>query len=104
MASFLQRLLQRLRQDRAFSRNRHFQALSSPEGKRALRIHRHLRSLERDLSRDGVNATVTREAERIRLTLRGTRLERTAWLSQAEFRVLCGNPEVRRVLGVLGDE
>ena len=104
MASFLHRLLERLRDDRGFSRNRHFLTLSSPEGKRALRIHRHLRSLERELSREGVNATVTREAERIRLTLRGRRLERTAWLTRAEFRVLCGNPEVRRVLGVVGDE
>jgi hypothetical protein len=104
MASFLQRLLERLREDRGFSRNRHYLTLSSPEGRRALRIHRHLRSLERDLSRDGVNATVTREAERIRLTLRGRRLERTAWLTRAEFRMLCLNPEVRRVLGVVGDE
>ncbi len=104
MASFLQRLLERLREDRAFSRNRHYLALSSPEGKRALRVHRHLRSLERDLSRDGVAATVTREAERIRLTLRGRRLQRTAWLSRAEFQVLCGNPAVRRVLGVVGEE
>jgi hypothetical protein len=100
LASFLHRLLERLRQDRAFSRNRHYLALSSPEGKRALRIHRHLRSLERDLSRAGVDATVTREAERVRLTLRGGRLSRTAWLSALEFRILCGNPAVRRVLGV----
>jgi hypothetical protein len=104
MASFLQRLLERLRDDRAFSRNRHYLALSSPEGKRALRIHRHLRSLEKDLSSDGVNATVTHEAKRIRLTLRGRRLDRTAWLSRTEFRVLCGNPEVRRVLGMVGEE
>ncbi len=99
MASFLLRALERLREDRHFSRNRHFLALSSPEGKRALRIHRHLRSLERDLSQEGVDATVTREAERIRLTLRGRRLSRTAWLSRAEFRILCGNPAVAAVLG-----
>ncbi len=104
MASFLQRLLERLRDDRTFSRNRHYLTLSSPEGKRALRVHRHLRSIERDLSQGGVNATVTREAERIRLTLRGKRLSRTAWLTRAEFRLLCGNPEVRRVLGVVGEE
>jgi hypothetical protein len=104
MPSFFQRLLERLRQDRFFSRNRHYLALSSPEGKRALRVHRHLRSLERDLSRDGVNATVTEEAERIRLTVRGRRVERTAWLSRTEFRLLCGNPAVRRVLGVAGEE
>ncbi len=104
LSSFLLRALERLREDRGFSRNRHYLALSSPEGKRALHIHRHLRSLERDLAGDGVNATVTREAERIRLTLRGRRLSRTAWLTRAEFRILCGNPEVRRVLGVVGEE
>ncbi len=104
MASFLHRLLERLRDDRAFSRNRPYLALSSPEGKRALKIHRHLRSLERDLSREDVDATVTHEDERVRLTVRGGRMERTAWLSRAEFRVLCGNPAVRRVLGVVGDE
>jgi hypothetical protein len=32
------------------------------------------------------------------------RLERTAWLSLTEFRVLCANPAVRRVLGVAGEE
>ena len=100
MPSFLLRALQRLRQDRFFSRNRHFSALSSSEGRRALRIHRHLRSLERDLAQAGIEASVTTEAERIRLTVRGRRLSRTAWLSRTEFRILCGNPEVRRVLGV----
>jgi hypothetical protein len=104
MASFLLRALQRLREDRAFSRNRHFVALSSPEGRRAIRIHRHLRSLEKDLCQAGVDATVTREAERFRLTLRGGRLSRTAWLSLVEFRILCGNPAVRRVLGVAEEE
>jgi hypothetical protein len=104
MASFLHRLLQRLREDRAFSRNRHYLALSSPEGRRALRIHRHLRSLERDLTQADVDATVTREAERVRLTLRGRRLSRTAWLTLLEYRILCGNPAVRRVLGVAEEE
>ncbi len=103
-SSFLLRAIERLRQDRAFSRNRHYLALSSPEGKRALRIHRHLRSLERDLSLAGVDATVTREAERIRLTLRGRRLERTAWLTRAEFRILCGNPAVAALLGEAVEE
>ncbi len=105
LSSFLLRALQRLREDRAFSRNRHYLALSSPEGKRAMRIHRHLRSLERDLSQAGVAATVTREAERVRLTLRGQRLSRTAWLTRAEFRILCGNPRVAALLGeAVGEE
>ena len=93
------RVVERLREEPGFSRNRHFHALSSPEGRRALRIHRHLRSLERDLAQTGVDATVTREAERIRLTVRGRRSSRTAWLSRAEFRILCGNPAVAAPLG-----
>lgn len=92
------RAVERLRGDPGFSRNRHFLALSSPEGKRALRIHRRLRSLERELSA-GVAATVAREAERVRLTLRGKRGSRTSWLTRSEFRLLCGNPAVRAALG-----
>jgi hypothetical protein len=102
MADFVTRVLQRLREDPGFSRNRHYLALSSPEGRRALRIHRHLRSLEKDLAA-GVAATVTREAERIRLTLSGKRLSRTAWLTRAEFRILCGNPAVRALLGAAAE-
>jgi hypothetical protein len=98
MADFVLRAVERLRGDAGFSRNRYFLALSSPEGQRALRIHRHLRSLERDLTA-GAAATVAREAERIRLTLRGKRGSRVAWLSRAEFRILCGNPAVRAALG-----
>ncbi len=98
MADFVSRAVQRLRADSRFSRNRHFLALSSPEGRRALRIHRHLRSLERDLSQ-GSSATVSHEAERVRLMLRGKRCSRTAWLTRAEFRLLCASPLVRAALG-----
>jgi hypothetical protein len=98
VADFITLAVQRLREDPGFSRNRHFLALTSPEGRRAMRIHRHLRSLERDLAA-GSSATVTREAERIRLSLRGKRGSRTAWLTRAEFRLLCGNPAVSAALG-----
>lgn len=98
MADFVLRAVERLRADPGFSRNRYYLALSSPEGRRALRIHRHLRSLERDLS-GGAAATVTREAERIRLTLRSKRGSRVAWLTRAEFRLLLGSPAVRAALG-----
>jgi hypothetical protein len=97
VADFVTRAVQRLRDDPRFSRNRYFLALSSPEGRRALRIHRHLRSLERDLAA-GSAATVSRDAERIRLTLRGKRGSRTAWLTRAEFRLLCADPAVRAAL------
>ena len=98
MVDFVTQAVRRLREDPGFSRNRFFQALSSPEGRRALRIHRHLRSLERDLA-DGLVPTVAREAARIRLTLKGRRTQRTAWLTSTEFRLLCAAPAARAALG-----
>ena len=71
MADFVERVVLRLRQESGFSRNRHFLALSSPEGRKALRIHRHLRSIEKDLS-GGCVAEVERGEERVCLTLRGS--------------------------------
>ncbi len=98
VVDFVARVVQRLREDPGFSRNRYYLALSSPEGRRALRIHRHLRSLERDLTA-GSSATVAREAERVRLVLEGRRGRRTAYLTRAEFRLLCGSAAVRAALG-----
>ena len=98
MADFVERLVQRLRQEAGFSRNRHFAALSSPEGRKALRIHRHLRSIERDLS-GGCRAEVEREPERVCLLLNGQGTRRTAYLTLAEFRLLCTSPIVRAALG-----
>jgi hypothetical protein len=94
---FVERVVRRLRDEPGFSRNRHFLAFSSPEGKRALKIHRHLRSIERDLSR-GSSATVERAASRIRLTMRWRSSLRTAWLTDDEFRILCSSPVVRAAL------
>jgi hypothetical protein len=98
MADFVTQAVRRLREDPGFSRNRFFAALSSPEGRRAMRIHRHLRSLERDLA-DGCQASVEPGPERIRLTLRGRRGQRTAFLTRAEWRLLCADPAVRAALG-----
>jgi hypothetical protein len=84
---FVERVVRRLREEPGFSRNRHYQAFSSPEGKRALKIYRHLRSIERDLLR-GAAATVDRADDRVRVTLRSKRGERIAWLTLAEFRLL----------------
>jgi hypothetical protein len=94
---FVERVVRRLREERGFSRNRHFMAFSSPEGRRALRIHRHLRSIERDLSR-GSSAEVDVSAERVRVTLRSKSGMRTAWLEPAEFRILCTSPLARAIL------
>jgi hypothetical protein len=91
---FVARVISRLRQEPGFSRNRHFMAFSSPEGKRALRIHRHLRSIETDLSRGWV-ATLERTADRVAVTLRSRSSVRTAWLTEDEFRILCTSPLAR---------
>lgn len=96
---FVERAVLRLREQPGFSRNRHFQAFSSPEGKRALRIHRHLRSLEQALAA-GARATLAQEGERVRLTLIGSRFRRVAFLTQAELRILCRNPEARAALAL----
>jgi hypothetical protein len=101
MDAFVERVVRRLRSEPGFSRNRHFIAFSSPEGRRALRIHRHLRSIERDLSAAST-ATVHRGGERVTLTLRTRRGQRTAFLTSSEFRILCSNAAVRRALGETG--
>jgi hypothetical protein len=97
MDAFVERVVRRLRSEPGFSRNRHFIAFSSPEGRRALRIHRHLRSIERDLAA-GSAFTLGRDRDRIELTLRSHRGKRTAFLSSSEFRILCSNPLVRSAL------
>lgn len=98
MRSFVAQAVQRLREEPGFSRNRHFLALSSPEGRRALRIHHHLRSLERDLVA-GSRATLFHEEHRVRIELRGKRGRRIAWLSRAELHLLCESEAVRAALG-----
>lgn len=95
---FVERAVLRLRTQPGFSRNRHFQAFSSPEGRRALRIHRHLRSLERALDA-GDAAELTFDGERWRLRLSGRALRREAWLTPGELRLLCTNPRARAALG-----
>ncbi len=99
MDDFVERVVRRLRSEPSFSRNRHFAAFSSPEGRRALRIHRHLRSIERDLSA-GSTATLEDGRGTVQITLRSKRGKRTAFLTPSEFRILLTNPLVRSALGV----
>ncbi len=98
MAGFVERAVRRMREDRGFSRNRHFLALSSPEGRRAVRIARHLRSIERDLEA-GLPARAERRDGRVRLTLTYRAGTREAWLSGVEYRMLLANPAARAALG-----
>jgi len=96
--AFVERVVRRLREEPGFSRNRHFLAFSSAEGRRALRIHRHLRSIERDLAR-GSEVTLTGQDDRLRLDLRSKGGTRTAFLTRDELRLLSTSPLVRAALG-----
>ncbi len=98
---FVERAVRRLREQPGFSRNRHFQALSSPEGRRALRIHRHLTSLERALA-EGAPVTVERDGDRVRLTLAARGVRRVAFLAAREYRWLCESPRARAALAAAG--
>ena len=86
-----------MREDRGFSRNRHFLALSSPEGRRAVRIARHLRSIEQDIAA-GWPARAEEREGRVLLTVRYRAGSRSAWLTGAEYRMLRANPGVRAAL------
>jgi hypothetical protein len=101
MAGFVERVVQRMRQDRGFSRNRHFLALSSPEGRRAVRLHRHLRSLEADLAQ-GLPVRFERHEGRIRVVVAYRDGRREAWLAPSELRILGTNPVVRAALAEAG--
>jgi hypothetical protein len=95
---FVERVVLRLRAEPGFSRNRHFATFASPEGRRALRIHRHFRSIERDLAA-GAAARVDRDEGRLRITMVGPRGRREAWLTAAEFRLLrAASPLARAAL------
>jgi hypothetical protein len=98
VADFVTRAVQRLREDPRFSRNRYFLALSSPEGRRAVRIARHLRSIERDLEGGFPVRAETRDG-RVLLTVTYRAGVREAWLTHAEFRMLLANPVARAALG-----
>jgi hypothetical protein len=63
-----------------------------------MRIHRHLRSLERDIAA-ARTATVEHGPDHVRVALVGRRVTRTAFLTRAEFRLLCASPAVRAALG-----
>jgi hypothetical protein len=108
MNGFVRRLAARLlEEDHAgardrMTRNRHFDAFGDAEGRLALRIYRHLRSLRRDiLSTAPGPVSVERgfggDVGRVRLSiaLAGKRGTRTAFLSPEELDLLLEIPGIR---------
>ncbi len=107
MDAFVLRLVRRLcDHTQPLSRNRHFHAFHSPEGRRALRISRRLKSLQRDIlacAHEGRAARFRPLPEeggelRIELTLERVRGYRISLLAAAEFELLQDLPGVRSAL------
>ncbi|MFU8805989.1 MAG: hypothetical protein ACNA8W_19415 [Bradymonadaceae bacterium] len=97
--------------DVAFSRNRNFEAFDDPKVKRAMRLYRHLRSLERDLLsliEGGSAALEAVECEddivTVRLSFSGRGGKRTSYLSPREWALLLENETVHDILLSLVDE
>jgi hypothetical protein len=106
MDPFVRRLIRRLHHpSRPLSRNRHFHTFETPEGRRAMRTSRFLRSLQRDIlachgegrparfSRRDVDGQLT-----VELTLDRVKGRRVSVLESAEFELLSELPGVREAL------
>jgi hypothetical protein len=106
MDAFVLQLVRRLCEDsQPLSRNRHFHAFHSPEGRRALRISRRLRSLQRDIlacAREGRRAwlrPLEQAGDRgIELKLERARGFRVSLLNEPEFKLFQELPGVRGAL------
>jgi len=101
MDAFLEHLVRRLCEDsQPLSRNRHFHAFRSPEGRRALRISRRLRSLQRDIlaCADEGRGAWQEGGRRVELKLERARGFRVSLLDEPEFKLLQELPGVRIAL------
>ena len=88
-----------------FSRNKNFEAYEDPRVKRALRIYRHLLSVEADLLEAGPDGGVELEAvERnkgrvvVRLTFADGRGRRISYVSPREWSLLLESQRVSEIL------
>lgn len=101
------RIVRRLLRDDdvQFSRNRNFEAYEDPQVKRALRLYRHLRSLEADLLGLDDPGEVSLEAvERdqeqvtVRLVFQESQGRRISYLKPREWQLLLENKRVSDIL------
>ena len=105
------KIVRRLLRDREvdFSRNRNFEAYEDDRVKRALKIARHLQSVERDILANSVGVilqAVDREDGRVvvRLAYASGNGKRVSYLSEGEWLLLLESPHVSDVLRRLLDE
>ncbi|MFP4597521.1 MAG: hypothetical protein ACLFVJ_04665 [Persicimonas sp.] len=93
-----------------FSRNQNYEAYEDPKVKRAVRIFRHLRSVEEDLleidhSGEVALDAVEREPDRVvvRLSFGGNGARRVSFLTPSEWGLLLENKRVTDILRGLLD-
>ncbi|HCF58685.1 MAG TPA: hypothetical protein DFS52_11920 [Myxococcales bacterium] len=107
MKGYVQRLVALLCDSEVrLSRNRHFSTFDNPDGRRALRISRELRSLARDIvaqAEAGNPVRIERVEEngalvRVLVDIAQLKARRTAFLSPEEFEILLSDENVREAL------
>lgn len=105
MTRLVYRIVQRLRDPtRPLSRNRYLATFESPEGGRALSIHRRMASLEAQILEGGEPERIRIErcasdgGVRLELDLPRVRASRTTWLSSEELEILLESPRVGALL------
>ena len=107
------RIVRRLLRDDEvqFSRNRNFEAYEDPQVKRAMRLYRHLRSLEEDLlalgEDDSVDLeTVERSEDKVtvKLVFSEQKGRRISYLDPREWELLLESDEVSGILRELVEE
>lgn len=112
MDPFVRRLVERLHDpSRPLSRNRHFHTFSTPEGRLALKVHRRLKSLQRDILtclEEGRTARLLRRVDaegeyQLELHLERIQGRRVSMLKDAELELLAQLPGMREVLQGLKD-
>lgn len=106
------KIVRRLLRDREveFSRNRNFEAYEDQRVKRALRIARHLQSVEKDLLAAGGEEVTLQAVEQqggqvvVRLSYRSGHGRRVSFLTPSEWALLLESERIRDVLERLLDE
>lgn len=107
MDPFVRRLVERLNDpSQPLTRNRHFHAFETPEGRRALKTSRRLKSLQRDILacvQEGERPTVERRVDaegevEVELRFGAIKGKRISRLLGAEFELLCALPGVAEAL------
>lgn len=107
MDSVTYEYLKRLREPSyGFSRNRYFELLSTPQGMKAMRLHKFLLSLENDITKysqegrilfEKVKITPAEESSdvvRMEISYDNIKSKRVSFLSMEEFKILLSNPAI----------